>query len=425
MSKTITCSAPGKVLLVGGYIVLDPLYEGLVLSLSARIFTTISYIEPASTQHITVSSPQFPDATWEYEVSVSRIRTCVDCTSRQDNPFVREALITVLTYFELSSAFRSIRITILADNQYYSLPPNPKGGRFSKSTHSISETPKTGLGSSAALITSLCSALFLFHSSDRQPLTELDERENRTIHNLAQIAHSRAQGKIGSGFDVASAVYGSCIYSRFPASLIESLPAETSRSFSSALKDLVDANWPMKIQTVQLRPKRRLLMGDVKKGSSTPNMVRRVVACEDAVALWPSLALSNSLLIACLVVGTEKDINQPDIEIARAALESTYSVRSLLQGMGQIAEVDIEPEEQTELLNQTVMKVGVISCGVPGAGGHDAIFTIVQTDPPEKSLDAIEEDVKTLWEANGVELLKVTADGNGIQVEKDFDCQSL
>ena len=35
------------------------------------------------------------------------------------------------------------------------------------------------------------------------------------IHNLAQYAHSLAQGKVGSGFDVSSAMYGSHIYTRF------------------------------------------------------------------------------------------------------------------------------------------------------------------------------------------------------------------
>jgi uncharacterized protein YuzB (UPF0349 family) len=30
-------------------------------------------------------------------------------------------------------------------------------------------------------------------------------------HNLAQLVHAVAQGKIGSGFDVAAAVYGECL----------------------------------------------------------------------------------------------------------------------------------------------------------------------------------------------------------------------
>jgi mevalonate kinase len=33
----------------------------------------------------------------------------------------------------------------------------------------------------------------------------------RVAHNLAQLVHAVAQGKIGSGFDVAAAVYGECL----------------------------------------------------------------------------------------------------------------------------------------------------------------------------------------------------------------------
>jgi phosphomevalonate kinase len=40
------------------------------------------------------------------------------------------------------------------------------------------------------------------------------------MHNTAQLAHCQAQGKVGSGFDVSSAFFGSQLYARFdPASL--------------------------------------------------------------------------------------------------------------------------------------------------------------------------------------------------------------
>lgn len=42
-------------------------------------------------------------------------------------------------------------------------------------------------------------------------------------HNVAQFSHCAAQGKIGSGFDVSSAIYGSQIYTRFSPSIIANL----------------------------------------------------------------------------------------------------------------------------------------------------------------------------------------------------------
>lgn len=42
-------------------------------------------------------------------------------------------------------------------------------------------------------------------------------------HNTAQYVHCLAQGKIGSGFDVAAAIYGSHVYTRFDPSVLDPL----------------------------------------------------------------------------------------------------------------------------------------------------------------------------------------------------------
>ncbi|PWW62190.1 hypothetical protein C7212DRAFT_288078 [Tuber magnatum] len=55
---SVAVSAPGKVLLAGGYLVLDKNYSGLVFGLSARIHT-ISTISASETGAIVVRSPQF------------------------------------------------------------------------------------------------------------------------------------------------------------------------------------------------------------------------------------------------------------------------------------------------------------------------------------------------------------------------------
>ena len=44
--------------------------------------------------------------------------------------------------------------------------------------------------------------------------------------------------------------------------------------------------------------------------------------------------------------------------------------------MGTGAGVGIEPEAQTSLCNATMGLDGVLMCGVPGAGGNDAVFAI-------------------------------------------------
>lgn len=66
-----TVSAPGKVLLAGGYLVLDPKYTGLVFGLSARIHVVVEDVKRSPGTLIVVESPQFRDAVWEYEYGVN------------------------------------------------------------------------------------------------------------------------------------------------------------------------------------------------------------------------------------------------------------------------------------------------------------------------------------------------------------------
>ena len=67
-------SAPGKVLLAGGYLVLDPAYSGVVVSTSSRFYTVIDARAPASDPDVSspiqirVRSPQFEHASWLYAV---------------------------------------------------------------------------------------------------------------------------------------------------------------------------------------------------------------------------------------------------------------------------------------------------------------------------------------------------------------------
>jgi len=86
----------------------------------------------------------------------------------------------------------------------------------------LSDVHKTGLGSSAALITSLVSALLVQLAilpasafSKEESVEDSEQDGRRLAHNLAQYVHCLAQGKIGSGFDVAAAVFGSNLYTRF------------------------------------------------------------------------------------------------------------------------------------------------------------------------------------------------------------------
>lgn len=66
---SVAFSAPGKVLLAGGYLVLDRDYTGLVFGLDARIHVhvqTLHTLPGLTLSEIIVRSPQFRDAEWRY-----------------------------------------------------------------------------------------------------------------------------------------------------------------------------------------------------------------------------------------------------------------------------------------------------------------------------------------------------------------------
>lgn len=93
----------------------------------------------------------------------------------------------------------------------------------------LPEVHKTGLGSSAALITSLVSALLLHlgiipqDSFASEGGLESASEGRKLAHNVSQYIHCLAQGKVGSGFDVSSAVFGSQLYTRFDPMVIQPL----------------------------------------------------------------------------------------------------------------------------------------------------------------------------------------------------------
>jgi phosphomevalonate kinase len=65
----VAVSAPGKVLLAGGYLVLDRAYTGLVFGLDARIHVVVQPIPTTNgvvINEIVVNSPQFDEAVWGY-----------------------------------------------------------------------------------------------------------------------------------------------------------------------------------------------------------------------------------------------------------------------------------------------------------------------------------------------------------------------
>lgn len=437
----LAVSAPGKVLLAGGYLVLDRNYTGLVFGLSARINVISQDIQASPGVHINeiiVRSPQFLKAEWRYGYHLADedggIKTIQlqggAAASAKSNPFVETTLNYALTYITRRAAYgttqtlKPVTLTILADNDYYSSPSNPagkgsgSGNRFAGYSTTLEDAHKTGLGSSAALVTALTASL-LSHYLDDSLFDLATEEGKRVLHNLAQAAHCAAQGKVGSGFDVAAAVYGSSLYRRFSPSILSSLPEAGKPSFNAKLFSVVngkeaESQWDTEVvkDAVSLPKGVAVRMCDVDCGSQTVGMVKQVLAWrssqpEAAKELWDELQRRNEKLASVLKEGKTEEIRP-----------AVHAIRELVRKMGTESGVPIEPDSQKELLDALEEGVeGVYGGVVPGAGGYDALALLVKDD--EETTKRLEQFLEEWSKKKGgkVKLMEVNGEMEGARKE--------
>jgi phosphomevalonate kinase len=356
--------------------------------------------------------------------------------SETRNPFVETTLIYVLTYLYHLPIERvgNLHITILANDDYYSHSKSATKRSFSDFGVSLTDAHKTGLGSSAALVTSLTTGLLaaFLPGATRSHLSLHQD----VIHNLSQAAHCAAQGKVGSGFDVAAAVYGSCLYRRFTPSVLERVGDACTEGFGERLHRCVedldsDHRWDTEVlgQAVQIPNSLRLVMCDVDCGSQTPGMVKKVLAWrkekpEDADLLWSALQRGTEDLCDELKrlsqlegIGERKYQNLGDI---------LSTIRSLVREMSNKSGVPIEPPSQSELLDACTAIPGVVGGVVPGAGGYDAVVLLIR-DNEETFVEL--QDMLDGWQSTQklgsgltvgrVSLLGVKQDEQGIKMESE------
>jgi len=456
--KSVVVSAPGKVLVCGGYLVLEQPNIGVVLSLGSRFYAKVETAKQEDTTDdrivFKVISPQFKstllyayDPTKPYGSSIEQIsmegkNPYVECTLRVALPIIQHAI--GMEGMKAACEGRVVEVTIRGDNDFYSQQDTLKQQGLELSTSALASLPpfgpptkhadggiaKTGLGSSAALVTSLVGGLLTYFDMIKlEKGAVLTAEQARQVHNVAQACHCYAQGKIGSGFDVSSAVYGSQRYIRFsPTYLKGNLPEgdgscdKTGSEVSSAIL----GKWDNSVSPFSMPSYLHVVLGDVCGGSNTPSMVSKVLKWkkeggQEALDLWNELGnanLSTFELLSSLAQqqsGYEEDALSLASEVFEHAEEKELSgsgmkkdlldlaqrfskSRRLLRDVGIAADVPIEPQEQCALLDYSMKVPGVVAAGVPGAGGYDAIFAICIGDDAVKRL----KQAWSEWEHNTV-----------------------
>ncbi|KAJ2849840.1 phosphomevalonate kinase [Coemansia brasiliensis] len=494
---TTLASAPGKVLIVGGYLVLDRKHTGLVVGTDSCLYSAVqnqmldvsnaAFTFGDADVPIVVQSPQFESAWWKYSFNLkTNMLTQYESADQGRNGFVQVVLQTTLTLINTqvpkvlqnliltsaSSTYRTgLKIILAADNDFYSqrealenlgleltsqslrqIPPMANTGKTLDTVH------KTGLGSSAAMVTSLVASLLAhFGIVNKADIGTDNDRSSipsqglKLIHNIAQYTHCLAQGKVGSGFDVSAAVYGSHLYRRFSPAVLEGVMAE-----STSTMELVQATspenpgWNSDVQSVAIPPRLTLRLADVDAGSNTPSMVKKVLQwqkanLEQAVALWASLDDANNnigRIWSELAAAHARDnaeynnaidwcaqrpssewtkepnmLSSPTCALLAGLAAGILRVRQLQRELGERAQVPIEPPKQTRLLDACMAVPGVCMAAVPGAGGYDAIFCMVLS--PEAG-DAVER-LWSKWTEMSVGPLLAKQASGGVSI-LNYDC---
>ncbi|GAA6028687.1 hypothetical protein JCM8097_007347 [Rhodosporidiobolus ruineniae] len=454
-TPTTVVSCPGKVLFAGGYLVLDRQHRGLVVATPSRFFTVVqddpetnadTIASERGTEdsfHIRVASPQFEDGLWEYEARRTDGEWVVNAVPKEGastNTFVHlsvQATLQVASALNPTATFRNLAVTIVGSNDFYSQSrEDTEPAPFTPLNCTIRNVHKTGLGSSAAMVTSLTSSLLLHwtsplsstSSSTSSRLPNPDDQTVHFLHNLAQYVHSLAQGKVGSGFDVSAAVYGSQVYQRFAIECLEDLldpnssrgSKITSSSLLSVLSPTLNPSWIApstsgSVSPFSLPPHTLLLLADVDAGSNTPSMVGKVMQWkkaqpEEAERVWRELGQSNERVkevFTELRKASEDGKEEYEKEVERlsqlpvkewtssslpfaAAAQRILDTRALMRYMGESSGVPIEPKEQTALLDACSALPGVVGAGVPGAGGYDAVWVLCLAPPTSSAPQPVE-----------------------------------
>nr|AGZ15314.1 phosphomevalonate kinase [Panax ginseng] len=488
----IVASAPGKVLMTGGYLILERPNAGLVLSTNARFYAIVrplyDELKPDSWAwawtDVKLTSPQMARET-TYKMSLKHLFLQCASSSNSRNPFVEYAVqySVAAAYASLDNdkknalhklLLQGLDITILGCNQFYSyrnqiealgLPLSPESLATLKPFTSITfnagesngenskpEVAKTGLGSSAAMTTAVVAALLSYlgvvnlSSLSEDQNQELDTADLDVVHVIAQTAHCIAQGKVGSGFDVSSAVYGSQRYVRFSPEVLSSAQgAVGGQPLDEVITDVLKGKWDHERTKFSLPPLMMLLLGEPGTGgSSTPSMVGAVKKWQESDPqksrdTWTKLSNANSALetqlnllrklaeehwdaykcviSSCSMCKSEEWMGQTSepsqIQIVKALLgsrDAMLEIRCQMRQMGDAAGIPIEPESQTRLLDATMKMEGVLLAGVPGAGGFDAIFAVTLGDASSTNLTEA-------WSSHNVLAMLVREDPRGVSLQ--------
>ncbi|QAA31808.1 phosphomevalonate kinase [Clostridium manihotivorum] len=357
---------PGKLMIAGEYAVLEPNQKAIVVAVNRYVNI---HIEPSKKNELFLPQLGLENIAWEiidekvkFSVGDARLNF-IENSIAVANQYLKENFIEI----------RPFRLLVNSE-----LDDTTTGEKY-------------GLGSSAAIVVSVISAILSIHwiSKDKPSLEQ--------IFKLSAIAHLRTQ-KSGSGADIAASVYGGWLeYSSFSSKwVIYELRQNKS------IIDIINQKWPnLSIKKLLPPPELQLAVGWTKSPISTAPMIKSVHNFKQNNTEKYNYFLRESLhAVEAMIDGFERnDCNK--------AIKSLNQNRKALQSLEEASSITIETETLKRLCS-IAERFG--SGKSSGAGGGDCGIAFLEGSNNKKEL-------YEAWKHNDIKPLNLEVAKVGVSVE--------
>lgn len=361
--SALTVKVPGKLMVAGEFAVLEKYQKLVVMAVNRFVYTTL---KESNESRITLETFDLYDMEWQYKSNAVHIKT-----SDKRVQFVQEAMTVVYTYLKEQN-----------------VNPVPFHISIRSELDDVSGR-KYGLGSSAAVVTSVVTAI-LTKFLPKEPSEKL-------IFSLAAISHVKTQGS-GSGADVAASSYGGFLqYASFQADWLQEAYYQ-----AESITDLVNKEWPyFHVQPITLPADLHMCIGWTGRPASTHELVKGISRLKTVdFSFYKQFMADSEKAVNTFLDG----ISRGDIS---SIIDGTKQNRVALAEVGRHANVEIETPLLKTLCDLAEEYGGA---GKPsGAGGGDCGIAFLPSR--EKA-----EELMKAWERAGIKPLDIIASQTGAAV---------
>lgn len=350
----------------GEFAVLEPYQQLVVMAVDRYVYATIT-----ESRESRLSLPDFGLTDLKWDFSSNELRIEADDTRIR---FVEDAMRIVFLYLqEQDVKLIPFRLSI-------------------KSELDDVSGVKYGLGSSAAVVTSVVAAILHAHLPDKPP--------EKLLFKLAAVAHVKTQGS-GSGADIAASSYGGFLrYSSFQADWL----LEHHRQANS-ITELIQRDWSyFSIQPISLPEDVYLCIGWTGNPASTAKLIPQIRGLNDSNAtLYEQFLHDSKEAVSLFLKGIEMG-NRDTL------FQGVQANRYALATVGEKAGVAVETPLLKTLCDLAEQYGGV---GKPsGAGGGDCGIAFM---PDKQKAGQLQE----AWQQAGIKPLTIQPYPHGAKLKSE------